>query len=174
MKQGIISIVGLVVVLAISGVAHAEEPLAPGASSPPATTVGGHVGVALPLVSVSSKTTTIADNVTILDPIGVSVKMSPHLVIDFETVVSTPAKPTGGSTGLVVDPGVVYNWGVMATGLRAAWQIAHGPNFGLIPLVNKGLIDLGRATWFVEGAFPTFYEDHKVTFNVVLHTGVGF
>ena len=174
MKQGIVSIVGLAIVSMVSGVAHAEEPLTPGVSSPPTTIVGGHVGIALPLVSVSSKTTTIADTVTILDPIGVSVKMSPHLVIDFETVVATPLKPSGGSTGLVVDPGVVYNWGAVATGLRAAWQIGQPANFGLIPLVNKGLIDLGRATWFVEGAFPTFYSEHKVAFNVVLHTGVGF
>jgi len=57
--------------------------------------------------------------------------------------------------------------------LRAAWQIGQPANFGLIPLVNKGLVDLGRATWFVEGAFPTFYSEHKVAFNVVLHTGVG-
>ena len=174
MKQGIISIVGLLAVSVVCRSAHAEELPAPGASLAPSTKVGGHVGVALPLLTVSSKTTSIADNVTILDPIGVSVKMSPHWVIDFETVVATPAKPTGGSTGLVVDPGVVYDWGGVATGLRAAWQIGHGPNFGLIPLVNKGLVDLGRATWFVEGAFPTFYEDHKLAFNVVLHTGVGF
>src|SRR5882724_5004521 len=98
MKQGIISIVGLLAVSVICRIAQAEEPLAPSASPAPSTKVGGHVGIALPLVTVSSKTTTISDNVTILDPIGVSVKMSPHWVIDFETVVATPAKPTGGST----------------------------------------------------------------------------
>jgi hypothetical protein len=174
MKHGIVSIVVVATVSMFSGIAHAQEPVAPSGSSPPTTRVGGHVGIALPLVTVSSKTTTIADNVTILDPIGVSVKMSPHWVIDFETVVGTPLKPSGGSTGLVVDPGVVYDWGAVATGLRAAWQIGQPANFGLIPLINMGLIDLGRATWFVEGAFPTFYSDKKVAFNVVLHTGVGF
>ena len=111
MKQRTLSLVGLLAVTTLSQVAHAEEPPAP---SPPSTSVGGHVGIALPLLSVSSKTTTIADAVTILDPIGVSVKMSPHLVIDFETVVATPVKPAGGSTGLVVDPGVVYDWGAVA------------------------------------------------------------
>jgi hypothetical protein len=167
MKQRIVSIFASLATAAVCHVAHAQE-------VPPTTKVGGHIGVALPLVTVSSKTTTIADNVTILNPIGVSVKMSPHLVIDFETVVSTPVKPTGGTTGLVVDPGVVYDWGVVATGLRAAWQIGAPPNFGLIPLINKGLVDLGRATWFVEAAFPTAYSEHKVAFNVVLHTGIGF
>jgi hypothetical protein len=174
MKQGIVSIVVVTAVSMFPALAHAQEPAPPSASSPPTTRVGGHVGIALPLLTVSSKTTTIADNVTILDPIGISVKMSPHLVIDFETVVGTPLKPSGGSTGLVVDPGVVYDWGAVATGLRVAWQIGQPANFGLIPLVNKGLIDLGRATWFVEGAFPTFYSEKKVAFNVVLHTGVGF
>ena len=172
MKQRILSIIGLLGTTAVCQIAHAQEP---GAASAPSTTVGGHVGVAMPFVTVSSKTTTIADNVTILNPIGVSVKnLSPHLVIDFETVVSTPLKPSGGSNGLVVDPGVVYDWGVVATGLRAAWQIGAPANFGLIPLINKGLVDLGRATWFVEGAFPTFYSEKKLAFNVVLHTGVGF
>ena len=167
MKQRPLSIIGLLAITGACKVAHAQE-------TPASTTVGGHVGIALPLVTVSSKTTTLADNVTILDPIGVSVKMSSRLVIDFETVVSTPVKPTGGTTGLVVDPGVVYNWGPVATGLRAAWQIDAPPNFGLIPLINKGLVDLGRATWFVEAAFPTVYSEHKVAFNVVFHTGVGF
>ncbi|HEY4105118.1 MAG TPA: hypothetical protein VGM44_14570 [Polyangiaceae bacterium] len=165
--QKTLILVGIFGVTWCGGVARAEEPM-------PTKQVGGHVGVALPLVTVSSKTTTIADNVTILDPIGVGVRMSPHWVIDFETVVSNPVKPSGGSTGLIVDPGLIYDWGGLATGLRAAVQINAPANVGLIPLVNKGLIDLGRATWFVEAAFPTFYSERKLAFNVVLHTGVGF
>jgi hypothetical protein len=158
---------GILGLALFSSAAHAEEPA-------PTKQVGGHVGIALPLVTVSKKTTSIADTVTILDPIGVGVSLTPALTIDFETVVSTPLKPTGGTTGLVVDPGVVYDWGVVATGLRAAFQIGQPANFGLIPLVHKGLVDMGRATWFVEAAFPTFYSQHQVTFNAVLHTGVGF
>lgn len=154
-------------VLFFTGAARAQE------APPPARTVGGHIGIATPLLTVSKETTTIADNFTLLDPIGIGFGIAPHWNLDFEMVVATPVHPTG-TTGLVVDPGVVYDWGVVATGLRVAFQIDAPANVGLIPLVNKGLVPLGRGTWFVEAAFPTFYSQHQLTFNAVLHTGVGF
>ena len=151
--------------------------LAPaGASGQPfEKTVGGHIGIATPLVTIASETTSIADQFTLLNPIGIGVKVSEHLTVDFETVVATAVDPSG-PTVLVVDPGVVYGFGSMAAGLRIAWQINHEPNFGLIPLFNVGLVNLDGATWFIEAALPTFYqsENEEVAFNVVLHTGVGF
>jgi hypothetical protein len=139
----------------------------------PSGNAGGHVGIATPLVTVADETTTIADAFTILNPIGVGVKVAPKLAVDFEVVVATPIKPHG-DTGLVVDPGVVYDFGAAAAGLRLAFQIGAPANVGLIPLINKGLVDLGGATWFAEAAFPTFYSEKNVAFNVVLHTGIGF
>lgn len=133
----------------------------------------GHVGVATPFVTVGDETTTIADQFTLLVPIGVGLKPTDSLVIDFETVVATPIKP-GGTNGLVVDPGVVVNTGPVAVGLRVAFQINQRGNVGLIPLVNRGIVDFGGAAWFVEAAFPTFFDSNGVTFNAVLHTGVGF
>jgi hypothetical protein len=135
--------------------------------------IGGHVGVAVPLVTLADPVTDISDQFTILTPIGIGFKTSPKLVVDFEMVVASPVDPAG-TTGLVVDPGVVYDWGGVATGLRAAFQINSKVNFGLIPLVNVGLADLGGAKWFVEAAFPTFYVPKDVSLTVVLHTGVGF
>jgi hypothetical protein len=50
----------------------------------------------------------------------------------------------------------------------------------LIPLINKGVVDLGFGTWFVEAAFPIVYHGSGlgtgafVTFDAVLHTGIGF
>jgi hypothetical protein len=152
--------------------------------------VGGHVGVATPLVTVSKNTTTIGDEFTLLTPIGVTVKPGGKMVVDFEVVVANPiSKP--GNTGLVVDPGIVYNWGAFATGLRLAFKVNHITNVGLIPLINFGLADLGGSTWFVEAAFPTFVESEldepapgstviptthhaRGEFNVVFHTGIGF
>jgi len=137
------------------------------------TEIEGHVGIATPLVTVAKKTTSIGDQFTILDPIGIGFKPCPKLVIDFETVVATAVHP-GGNTGLVVDPGVVYDTGPLAVGLRVAWKINQRGNVGLIPLFNRGLVHADRVTWFVEAAFPTFFSDDGVEFNAVLHTGVGF
>jgi hypothetical protein len=152
---------------------------------------GGHIGIATPLVTVSKETTTIGDGFTMLNPIGVTVKPGGKLVVDFEVVVATAiSKP--GTTGLVVDPGVVYNWGAFATGLRLAFKINNITNVGVIPLINFPLADLGGAGWFIEAAFPTFVQSEEVPpaatappgtapthkaqgeFNVVLHTGIGF
>jgi hypothetical protein len=44
----------------------------------------------------------------------------------------------------------------------------------MTPLVNVGLVDLGGAKWFVEGAFPIFYVPKDVSLTVVAHTGIGF
>ena len=136
-------------------------------------TVGGHVGVAIPLVTLADPVTSISDQFTVLTPIGIGFKTSQHVIVDFETVVATQVDP-GGETGLVVDPGVIYDWGGVATGLRVAFQIGSRGNIGLIPLVNVGLVDLGGAKWFVEGAFPVFYVDDDVSLTLVAHTGVGF
>jgi hypothetical protein len=137
--------------------------------------VGGHVGVATPLVTAAEETTTIADQLTVLTPIGIGFKVSERVAVDFEMVVATPVDQPGATTGLVVDPGVIYDLGGAALGLRVAFKIGAPANVGLIPLLNVGLVDLGGATWFAEAAFPTFYGAADTSeFNAVLHTGVGF
>jgi hypothetical protein len=165
--------------LAATHAGHAETPeptpSAAGAveSPPPPKSVWGHVGIALPLVTIAKHTTSVSDQFTILNPIGIGFKVSRRLAVDFETVVGTPIHPTG-TTSLVVDPGLILGFDRLALGLRAAFQVNAQANFGLIPLVNYGLVDLDGAMWFVEGAFPIFYSDHQVALTVVLHTGVGF
>lgn len=135
--------------------------------------VGGHVGVALPLITLADPVTDISDQFTILTPIGIGFKTSQRVIVDFEMVVASNVDPVG-ATGLVVDPGVIYDWGGVATGARVAFQIGNRANIGLIPLVNVGLVDFGGAKWFVEGAFPIFYVPKDVSLTIVAHTGVGF
>lgn len=178
--------------LVLAATARAEEPrphgVAPGGGAPASSpadpredhelpefvkTVGGHVGIATPLVTVASNTTSIADQFTLLNPIGIGFHVSEDWIVDFETIVANPIHPTG-TTGLVVDPGIIHSFGRVAVGLRVAFQINHDANVGLVPLANVGLVDLGGATWFVEAAFPTFYYGQKGELNVVLHTGIGF
>lgn len=146
--------------------------------------VGGHVGLAAPLVTIPSEgdTTDIGDQFTLVAPIGITVKLTERLAVDFETQVGNPIDPmrsdatTTRRTSLVVAPGLVYNFGPFAAGLRVASEIGAESNVGLIPLVNRGLFPVGAATWFVEAAFPTFVHASQpdVTFTAVIHTGIGF
>jgi hypothetical protein len=166
--------------------AQAQDPAAPApvvaASGAPAAStdtrmVGGHVGAAVPVVSFHStgKTTqTPSDQFTIAVPIGVSVHVAPLWVVDFEVVVASNVKPWGG-TGLTIDPGVVYVGAPVALGLRAKFDVSDSANFGLIPLVHKGIVDIGQANWFVEAAFPmTATRGEGYALAAVAHTGFAF
>jgi hypothetical protein len=176
---------GLMAVLA-PAIARADEPgPAPSTGASLHPDIGGHVGIATTLVTLGSdKTTTISDQFTLAFPIGIGFKLTDKVAIDFETVVGNPISPRG-ITSLTVDPGLVYDMGSVVIGLRLAFGIGGPTNFGLIPLVHKGVSDLGHgATWFVEAAFPTSVsliagtppasDETKFAFNVVFHTGIGF
>jgi hypothetical protein len=139
--------------------------------------VGGHVGAAVPMVSfhsVGKTTQTPSDQFTIAVPIGVSVHVAPAWVVDFEVVVASDVKPWGG-TGLTIDPGLIYVGGPVALGLRAKFDVSANANFGLIPLVHKGLLDVGETNWFVEAAFPiTAERGAGYALAAVAHTGFAF
>ena len=68
--------------------------------------VGGHVGIAFPLVTLADPVTSISDQFTILTPIGIGFKTSERVIVDLETVVVSPVDPAR-VTGLVVDPGLI-------------------------------------------------------------------
>jgi hypothetical protein len=151
--------------------------------------VGGHIGVAIPLVSfhhLGKTTQTPSDQLTLAVPIGITVHMSPDWVVDFEEIVGSPVRPAG-FTGVTIDPGVVYVGGPVALGLRLKWDIGSNVNIGLIPLVHKGIVDIGGgANWFIEAAFPLTYSriganttltgtgSNDYTLAIVLHTGIAF
>jgi len=159
---------------------------APAASSGP--TVGGHVGIAIPLVTVHSKgktTTSLGDEFILASPIGISVHLSKDWTFDFETVVANhiSGDNVGDATftSFTVDPGIVYTGGPVALGLRVKWYLGSGANIGIIPLVNYGLVKFDGGVWFIEAAFPTTISDIPMagqgsafSFQVVAHTGVGF
>jgi hypothetical protein len=193
-RRGARPVLGLIATVGLSfalqpGRAGAQE-AAPGtmpapATSPPLATpaspaarmVGGHVGVAVPVVrfnTVGKGTVTPGDQLTIAVPIGISVHVSPDWVIDFETVVASDVDPWG-ATGLTVDPGVVYVGAPVALGLRAKFDIGGPANVGLIPLVHKGIVDVGGANWFIEAAFPmTATRTAGYSLGIVAHTGFAF
>jgi hypothetical protein len=183
----------------IPAAALAQETTPPPAMPPPSAApsprmVGGHIGIALPLITFhlnhptgAKSSTSISDQTTIAVPIGISVHTAPNWVVDFETIVGNTIKPINalGGTGLTVDPGIVYTGGPVALGLRLKFDIGGPPNVGIIPLANKGLVDLGVGTWFVEGALPITLVDlpgagsngsnqKQLDVTIVIHTGIGF
>lgn len=171
--RGVISSVSrLLLVLFVGGVSPGFAQAQP--------RVGGHIGIATPLLQINEdETNDISDNTVIVNPIGVTVKLTERLAVDFETQVVSPVDPSGRSTSFVVAPGVVYNFGPAALGLRLASEIGQPVNVGLIPLINRGLVVGDVATWFVEAAFPFFVHSQPragsdFTFDVVIHTGIGF
>jgi len=139
--------------------------------------VGGHIGLATPLVTMTSDDDTdISETFVLVAPIGVTVKLTDRFAIDFETQVVNPVDPRG-NTALVVAPGAVYDAGPVVLGLRVASAIGAPANVGVIPLIHKGLFPVGSGTWFLEAAFPLFAHsdpDPDFTFDVVIHTGIGF
>jgi hypothetical protein len=150
--------------------------------------VGGHIGVATSFLTASSRTDpatgksteTISDRFPLVIPIGISVHTSDTTVVDFETQVALKLHPAG-TTEFNVAPGIVYNFGPAAAGLRLVFPIGATPSaVGLVPLINKGFADLGFGTWFIEAALPVVYHgsgpgtDGHLTFDLVLHTGIGF
>jgi hypothetical protein len=151
--------------------------LAPAGAPAQEARVGGHIGLATPLATVTSDgDTDISETFVLVAPIGVTVKLTDRFAIDFETQVHNPIDPRG-TTGFVVAPGAVYNLGPFALGLRVASAIGAPANVGVIPLINRGLFPIGKATWFIEAAFPVFFRsnpDPDTTFDVVIHTGFGF
>jgi hypothetical protein len=161
---------------AIAATPGSSAPAAPAAPAG-ARTVGWHVGAAVPVVSfhsVGKGTQTPSDQLTIAVPIGISVHLSETWLFDFETVVANDVNPWGG-TGLTVDPGVIYVGAPVALGLRAKFDVGAAANFGLIPLVHKGIVDVGYANWFVEAAFPmTAMRGNGYTLAAVAHTGFAF
>jgi hypothetical protein len=157
-------------------------------SAPAGPRLGGHLGFAIPIVKFTTEGTSAigADFLQLGLAPGVTIKLDEHWAIDLETVAYSTwqfaegTTPASASTAFVVDPGVIYNCGSFAAGLRAGMQLGEQVpfNLGLIPLVNWGLFPLGKFKWFVELDLPFFVLGQpgstSVSFSPQIHTGVSF
>ncbi len=174
--------VSMGLVAALAPAAHADDapPAAPAPSLHPG--VGGHFGVAVPLVFIRSENPpgnqTVSDQFTLAFPIGIGFSLTDKLALDLETIVGNPISPRG-TTGVTIDPGLVYNAGPVVLGGRLGWDIGAPTNFKLIPLIHRAVANIGAgANWFVEAAFPITFDfpPGKTTteLDIVFHTGIGF
>lgn len=186
MKRLAIAVVSFGVLLGSAGRASADSvaPIASPENNSPR--LGGHLGVAIPMVVVSTETTTIGgDFVTLGIAPGITARLSEKWAIDYEFVAYSTVDRRGQKTALVVDPGVVYDLGPVVVGLRAAIRVADTrSNFGLIPIINKG-IKIGNVAWFAELDLPIFFNETvtnaatneartRTSLIAQLQTGIGF
>ena len=146
------------------------------------TTVGGHIGFVLPLVThADGQTTTLSDSFSIGFPVGITVKGQGRTAFDLEFVPSIQDVPR--KVSLTVHPGLVWSlthgW---AFGMRAAFDV-NSSQFGFTPLLNKSW-PIKRPNsffkaYFVEGVLPVRFNrpaggpsTNAVGFG--LHFGLGF
>jgi len=145
------------------------------------TTVGGHVGFVLPLVTRSGgQTTNLADSFSIGFPAGITVKGTGRMAFDFELVSSVQDSPRDVS--LTVHPGFLWNVGRgFAPGIRAAF-VVNSPEYGFTPLLNKSWPIKSKGSlfkaYFVEADLPVRFNrpvggpsTDPVTF--AMHFGLG-
>ena len=146
------------------------------------TTVGGHVGFVLPLVTrAGGQTSDLADNFSIGFPTGITVKGTGRMAFDLEFVPSVQDSPRDVS--LTVHPGFLWNVGHGFTpGIRAAF-VVNSPEYGFTPLLNKSWPIKSKGSffkaYFVEADLPVRFNrpvggpsTDPVTF--AMHFGLGF
>lgn len=142
--------------------------------------VGGHLGMALPLVTLGNRQNTAigADFVTIGLTPGITVHLDEKWAIDFEFIAFNELKNTPAATTFVVDPGIIRKFEGFVLGLRVATQVGAPTNSGLVPIVVVPFKIGQRAVYFLEMDVPLFVRDagDKALFSAtaLFQTGVGF
>jgi hypothetical protein len=168
-------------IVILGPIAHADE-------APAWPRIGGHFGLALPVAAFDNDgahgigQSFVQVGVT---P-GITVKLTPHWAVDFEFIgfsrwdLNPPGTANKSHTIFVVDPGVVYNFGPVAGGLRLATQIGEGVplNFGIVPIVVVPFKVTRRLSYFLELDLPVFvFADPTRTvgsLTILLQTGFAF
>ena len=138
-----------------------------------APTVGGHFNLAVPIVTYGRTTKTIGSQYTKvgLAP-GITYKLNDRWGFDFEFVAYNNFRNDGASS-LVVDPGVIYNFGPVVGGLRAAVDVAGNRNWGVIPIVVK-TIPVGLVSLLLELDVPVFVHPTGTDLSIQPQIGVAF
>src|SRR5437867_1521603 len=167
-------------ILAVLGVATTALLLVHVPAAEAQTTLGGHIGFVLPLVThAAGTTTTISDNFSIGFPLGVTFKGKGRMAYDLELVPGVQDTPR--QVNFTVHPGLVWAVGhSFGAGIRAAFDV-NSPQWGFTPLVNHSWPIEGSyfKEFLFEGVMPVRFNrptngiaTNPVTFG--LHFGLGF
>jgi hypothetical protein len=166
---------------AAPAVAPLPAPAEPEAAAPAKTfpAIGGHLGMAAPIVTIARETTAIgADFATVGITPGITVHLDEKWAIDFEFIAFNEIKNTPAATTFIVDPGIVRKFDGFAAGLRVATQVGARTNVGLVPIFVLPFKISERVSYFLEADLPLFLrdDDNKVrpSATFLFQTGFGF
>lgn len=172
----------------VTSAAHAEDSPPAKAAGPEWPRIGGHFGLAISLADFDNDGAHAIgrDFVQIGVTPGITVKIAEHWAVDFEFIgfsrwdLNPRGTPNKSHTIFVVDPGVVYNFGPVAGGLRLATQIGEGVplNFGIVPIVVVPFKVTKRLSYFLELDLPVFVTADPTrtigSLTILLQTGFAF
>ena len=141
--------------------------------------IGGHLGMAVPIVTFGSKTTTIgSDFATLGITPGITVHLDDKWAIDFEFIAFNELKNTPAATTFVVDPGILRKFDGFIAGLRVATQVGAPSNVGLVPIFVLPFKISNRLAYFIEADVPLFVRDDgtkmRASATALFQTGIGF
>jgi hypothetical protein len=141
--------------------------------------LGGHFGVALPLMThAQGDATTLADDFVIVFPTGITVRKSDAFAFDLELAPVVQNNPR--HIDLTLHPGVA--WGIgngFSVGGRVAFDIGTA-SWGFTPLFNKGLLQVGKdSTFFAELDLPIRFKENEqgvgyTSVGLAVVVGLGF
>lgn len=140
--------------------------------------LGGHLGFALPILTISNQTTNIgSDFVTFGITPGVTVHLDDKWAVDFEMIAFNDFKNNGATT-LVVDPGVIRKFDNFVVGMRVASRVGNPPNVGIVPIFVLPFRITETLVYFVEADFPIFFtdigSDVRTSGTFLFQSGFGF
>jgi hypothetical protein len=140
--------------------------------------LGGHLGFALPILTISDQTTTIgSDFVTVGITPGLTVHLDEKWAVDFEFIAFNDFKNNGATT-LVVDPGVIRKFDNFVVGLRVASRVGNPPNVGIVPIFVVPFRISETLVYFVEADIPVFFtdigSDVRTSGTFLFQSGFGF
>ncbi|WP_174460586.1 hypothetical protein [Myxococcus sp. CA056] len=150
--------------------------------------VGGHVAAVIPFLSVTDEDTTVifGDFFDLGLAPGITLHLNERWALDFEFIAYSRwrfedgGRPASVSTSIVLDPGVIYDFGQFKGGLRLAMQVGAGVpfNMGVVPIIIKGFPITEHLKWFVELDLPFFVTgapgDGGFSFSPQIQTGIAF
>ncbi len=143
--------------------------------------VGGHLGFALPILTLSKDpdTTLIGrDFINVGVTPGITVHLSDRWAVDFEFIAFNSWNSGHSRATFVVDPGVLYQFDHFTAGLRVATEIGAARNIGIVPIIVKGFEISDGIAYFIELDLPAFLRDNgdsmRPSLTVLFQTGFAF